>query len=252
MTPTFTWERKQGVLIARICGRIDSVAAYDFELSTNKNVSDDEKRLIFDMQDVTFISSSGLRVCLLTAKRFNHPGMAFGLCSLPQLVSEVMGISGFDQIIPIYPTEASAFGAFLGQSAGAVQEPPQDEVAGELSTGTSPATELPPDVTDVRTAGTGAPATATEEPRNELMHQLEINLRINFGTMRDSIGDITAYSIEKYEYSEGVTLSPAAKTKASDEVHAALWLIAERLKKHRLQAISDMFEAAEATLKGHR
>ena len=229
ITATFDWERKQGVLIARVGGRIDSIAAYDFEMSVNQNVGDEEKALLFDMQNVSFISSSGLRVCLLTAKRFNSPGLLFGLCSLPTTVAEVMGISGFDQIIPIYRTEQLALEACVGApvTVQSQQETESDSDAKEDKA-------VPPEL-----------------PKDDVMQRLEVNTEIDFGVLKDNIADITAYTIAKYEYSKGVTLASAAKSKASREVHEELWKIAERMKKYRAQIIAEMFEAAEDTLEVH-
>lgn len=208
MSLTINWLRNAGVLFAEVQGRVDSNSAFDFELEIRDHVQDDDVNLVFDLNKVTFMSSSGLRICLLTAKRFNNPGMSFGICSLPEPVREVMRISGFDQIIAIYGSRSSAITAITGVKHGA-----------------------------------GARDAASEDIRAP-----EIKDEIDFGIVKDNIIDIANYTIEKYEYREEVTLDERIRNEAIGELQAVLWKIAERLTACRQQVLRDMFETAEDTL----
>ncbi len=208
MSLTINWLRNAGVLFAEVQGRVDSNSAFDFELEIRDQVQDNDVNLVFDLNKVTFMSSSGLRICLLTAKRFNNPGMSFGICSLPEPVREVMRISGFDQIIAIYGSRSSAITAITGVEHGA-----------------------------------GARDAATKE-----ISAPKIKDEIDFGIVKDNIIDIANYTIEKYEYREEVTLDERIRNEAIGELQAVLWKIAERLTACRQQVLKDMFETAEDTL----
>ena len=208
MSITINWERNAGVLFAEVRGRVDSNSAFDFELEIRDSVRDEDVNLVFDLENVTFMSSSGLRICLLTAKRYNNPGMSFGICSLPEPIREVMKISGFDQIIAIYRSRSEAIGAMTGTAT----ESEAREAAGEQ------------------------------------LRAPEVRDEIDFGIVKDNIIDIVTYTIEKYEYREDVALDERLKERAVGEVQAVLWKIAERLTACRQKVLQDMFEAAEDTL----
>ncbi len=68
--------------------------------------------MILDFEQVTFISSAGLRVGVIIAWKFKEPGKQFGVCTLTDPVRDVVAISGFDQIIDIFPSQAEATKAF--------------------------------------------------------------------------------------------------------------------------------------------
>ena len=72
------------------------------------------RALLLDFERVSFISSAGLRVGLRVGRRFKEPGLHFGICSLCDQVREVFAASGFDEIIPIYESQAAAIGEFQG------------------------------------------------------------------------------------------------------------------------------------------
>ena len=64
--------------------------------------------MIVDFANLHFISSTGLRAVLMTAKSLRGQDTAFALCSLSGAVLHVFQMSGFDEIIAIHPTRADA------------------------------------------------------------------------------------------------------------------------------------------------
>ena len=105
------WERKDGVLIAVLSGRIDSNSAPGLQSALESGIDLGDQALVLDFEHVPFISSAGLRVCLVIARKFNEPGKAFGICTPSDPIREVVAISGFDQIIAIYDSQAAAINA---------------------------------------------------------------------------------------------------------------------------------------------
>ena len=115
MPVNVTWERKGSVLIATLEGRIDGSNASDFQSALESGIETGDNALILDFEKVPFISSAGLRVGLVIARKFNEPGKKFGVCTLPDPVREVVVISGFDQLISVYGSQGEAIRALEGE-----------------------------------------------------------------------------------------------------------------------------------------
>ena len=115
MSISVTWERKDGVLTGTLDGRIDGSNANEFQSALESGIDADDGTLILDFGKVSFISSAGLRVGLVMARKFNEPGKKFAVCALSDSVREVITISGFDQIIPVYESQAQAVKALQSE-----------------------------------------------------------------------------------------------------------------------------------------
>ena len=108
MSINVTWERTEGILIAMLDGRVDGGNADEFLSALESGIGAADSALILDLEKLSFISSAGLRVGLLMAKKFNEPGKKFGICTLSEPVREVIVVSGFDRIITVYDSRAEA------------------------------------------------------------------------------------------------------------------------------------------------
>ena len=95
-------ERQGTVLIASTEDRIDGVNAREFQDALQGAISDDDSAVVLDLEQLTYISSAGLRVILLVAKTLQRQDKNLAVCSLSGPVREVFEISGFDKIIPIH------------------------------------------------------------------------------------------------------------------------------------------------------
>ena len=104
-------EREGGAVIARANGRIDSSNSREFHSGLDAVVSDDDSAVVLNFEDVSYISSAGMRVILLTAKSLQSSGTKFVLCSMEEPIREVFKISGFDKIIPILGSQSEALTA---------------------------------------------------------------------------------------------------------------------------------------------
>lgn len=67
-----------------------------------------DRALLLDCGRVSYISSAGLRACMILARKFSAPGQAIAICSLSALNREVVAVSGFDHMIPVHDTVESA------------------------------------------------------------------------------------------------------------------------------------------------
>jgi len=94
--------------VVRIKGRLDATNAPDLEKAMDPVIERAPDVLLINFKDLDYISSAGLRVLLLGAKKMKNAGGALALCSLQETVKEVFDISGFTAMFPIYDTEKEA------------------------------------------------------------------------------------------------------------------------------------------------
>ena len=111
------WERKDGVLVATIIGRVDGGNAEEFQRLLEAGIEPGDNALLLDLEHLTFISSAGLRVGLIIARKFNEPGKRFGVCTPSTHVHELLTDSGFDQMIAVYESRVAAFSAITEESS---------------------------------------------------------------------------------------------------------------------------------------
>ncbi len=103
-----TTERQDGVVSARVGGRIDGSNVVEFEEAIRTAIEESDRAVIMDFEKLAYISSAGLRAILLTARSLGNQNAKFALCSLSDQIREVFEISGFDKIIAIHPSKAEA------------------------------------------------------------------------------------------------------------------------------------------------
>ncbi|MXX12582.1 MAG: STAS domain-containing protein, partial [Gemmatimonadetes bacterium] len=84
------WERKDGVLIAMPSGSIDSISAPELQSVLESGIDPEEHALILDCEQVSFISSAGIRIFLIFAREFKASGKQFGVCALSDPIRKVM------------------------------------------------------------------------------------------------------------------------------------------------------------------
>ena len=104
-------ERQGDVLYALIVGRIDGSNVAEFEGGLANAIAASDRAVVMDMEQLTYISSAGLRAVLLTAKALKNQNSSLILCSLPSHIREILEISGFDKILPIHESRGSALAA---------------------------------------------------------------------------------------------------------------------------------------------
>ncbi len=104
-------DRQDGILSVCVQGRIDGTNVRRFMETVRSATEDGDRAVIMDFERLVYISSSGLRAVLMTAKDLRSRDVAFALCSLPDVVRTAFKRSGFDKIITIHPTRADALAA---------------------------------------------------------------------------------------------------------------------------------------------
>ena len=106
-------ESKRGaVLVVAAEGRLDGSTADAFQDRLSAAVERGETDILLDFSDLAYISSAGLRILLVTAKRLKEGNGQFAVCGLTDSVTSVFNVSGFNTIIRIFPDQAAALASF--------------------------------------------------------------------------------------------------------------------------------------------
>ena len=100
--------RKEGVLVAAAGGRIDGVTSGAFEEQVMAEIGDGDKAVILDLENLTYISSAGMRVVLIVGKHLWKSDRQLVLCSLTERVAEIVEMMNFDKLFPICGSQAEA------------------------------------------------------------------------------------------------------------------------------------------------
>ena len=83
----------------KLSGRLDTTTAPELESLLKKELPD-VKTLVFDMHELEYISSAGLRVLLSAQKTMNRQG-TMKLVSVSETILEIFEITGFCDILTI-------------------------------------------------------------------------------------------------------------------------------------------------------
>lgn len=92
-------EEKNKVIVY-VDGRIDTLTASDFEKQLIELINNN-KDVIIECSKIEYISSAGLRSLLVLEKLAAVKKINIVLCRLPELVREVLEISGFDSFFEV-------------------------------------------------------------------------------------------------------------------------------------------------------
>lgn len=103
-----TREKNGEILLVSTAGQINSANAAELETQLLQWVEEGEHKWVLDMSGVEYISSAGLRVVLLLAKRLKQQGGHVVMCSLQPHVLEVFDISGFLSILDVADSRDAA------------------------------------------------------------------------------------------------------------------------------------------------
>jgi anti-anti-sigma factor len=101
-------EIADGVAVYRIVGRLDASTSPKIETVVGPATGGENPRIIFDMREVSFVSSAGIRVILMTAKKAAAAKGGLAIFGLQSAVNEVFQISGLQRFIPIASDEREA------------------------------------------------------------------------------------------------------------------------------------------------
>ena len=209
------WSREAGVIVASLGGRVDSGNSAAFRDALEEGIPEGERALVLDCGRLSYMSSAGLRVLLVIARKFQGPDQAIGMCRLTETIRSVVSHSGFDKIIPVH-----------GSLADAVTEVSGEESVGDAHGGSEA-------VGDSREVGGPTP--------------ISLPNPINLDVVGDNIADIAAFTVEKHEFTND-DLPAEVREEALAAIRDVLWQEIEGWKQRRQELLARAFRTAAETL----
>ena len=95
-----------------IDGRLDTTNYSVLEKKLMELIDTGQSKLLVNLSEMDYVSSSGLRILLMALKRITVAKGKFALCSLQPNIKEIFEISGFTNIFEIYDNEEKGLKAF--------------------------------------------------------------------------------------------------------------------------------------------
>jgi anti-sigma B factor antagonist len=96
--------------VVMLDGKLDTNTTPAAESEINALLEGGAEKLLVNFERLSYISSSGLRLLLATAKKLKGSGGDLKVCSLNEMATEVFEISGFSSILNVFASEQDALG----------------------------------------------------------------------------------------------------------------------------------------------
>jgi anti-anti-sigma factor len=101
-------EKKDGVLLLFVSGRLDAFGAQQMEKWAKDALSDDDKDLVIDLAGSSYLSSGGIRVFNGLKKEMKRRGGRFALAGVGEYPKKVLDMAGFSSVFDIFPDTGAA------------------------------------------------------------------------------------------------------------------------------------------------
>ena len=103
-----------GFTTLAVTGRLDARTAPAADSALQGAIEAGASRLVVNLAGLEYVSSAGLRVLLLTAKKLSRQNGKLVLCGMQPGVREVFAISGMLSVFPNAADEAAAQALAMG------------------------------------------------------------------------------------------------------------------------------------------
>ncbi len=98
---TINGEKNNTALTIELEGRLDTATSPMLEDYLSENLMEDILELRFDLGQLSYISSAGLRVLLSTQKKMDKRNGKMIICNVPDLIMDIFDVVGFADIFTI-------------------------------------------------------------------------------------------------------------------------------------------------------
>lgn len=103
-----TQEQIGTITVVALKGRLDAGTSKGVEDALLKLIDEGAHRMTVDMAQLDYISSVGLRVLILAAKRVKPLAGTIVVCALQPTIKQVFEVAGFTSIFKVYATRDEA------------------------------------------------------------------------------------------------------------------------------------------------
>ena len=102
-------EKKGNTVIIYFSGNLDINASSKMEKTINSSIENDpDSDLLLNFKDVEYMSSSGLRILVLTMKQLNKSKKKMKLCCMNSITKEILLVTDLTELFNIYDSEEEA------------------------------------------------------------------------------------------------------------------------------------------------
>ena len=119
MVLTITKQRVEpDILVLKLRGRIAmGNASQELEMQTKELVEAGNKKIVFDMADLSYIDSTGLGILATCHGKLINAGGELRLAALVPMVANILQLTHMDRVLKIYPTVNDALQGLQGTVA---------------------------------------------------------------------------------------------------------------------------------------
>jgi anti-anti-sigma factor len=96
------------IFVLELVGRLDTKTSGALEKSVATHLAAGQRRFVLDLASMEYVSSAGLRIFLMLAKKVSGGTGSLALCGLSPQVKEVFDIAGFTRLFTLAATRAEA------------------------------------------------------------------------------------------------------------------------------------------------
>jgi anti-sigma B factor antagonist len=105
-------KKSENCTVVEIKGKLNTTNFSSVEKEFAQLIEKGQHNILVDCENLDYVSSSGLRVFLVTLKSLNKLKGKFVLCNLQESIIDIFEVSGFITIFEVYKTKAQALEAF--------------------------------------------------------------------------------------------------------------------------------------------
>ncbi len=95
-------------LIISIVGRLETSSALAVDRTVNQRIDEGERRIVFHLSKLEYMSSSGLRLFIGIGKRLKSEGGGFALSCAPESQKELLQMAQMNQVVPLFDSDGQA------------------------------------------------------------------------------------------------------------------------------------------------
>ncbi len=103
-----TQTQQAHALVFALSGRLDAKTSEGFEQQLLAAIAAGNQNVLLDFSKLDYISSAGLRVLLLAARKLQESSGKIALCGLKPTLKTVFDIAGFSNIFSIFASQEEA------------------------------------------------------------------------------------------------------------------------------------------------
>jgi anti-sigma B factor antagonist len=97
-----------GCVVLAVSGRLDSAVVTQFDRHLSALLERGESNVALDLSNLDFITSRGLSVMLVAAKKLQARQGRIALCGMNDRVRSVFEMCGFLSLFPVFPSAEAA------------------------------------------------------------------------------------------------------------------------------------------------